>query len=76
MNSATWVEWTQVPGIGHVLARRIVEEREAHGLYQRVEDLARVKGIGPRRIEAMRKFIRTEAKTAPGESTPDGTKYP
>ena len=60
LNSAAWVEWAQLPGIGSVLARRIVEEREQNGPFRDVGDLARVRGIGPKRIEAMRPFIRVD----------------
>jgi competence protein ComEA len=31
INTATWVEWIQLPGIGEVLARRIVEKRDVQG---------------------------------------------
>ena len=60
LNAATWVEWSQLPGIGPVLANRIVAEREQNGAFRDVDDLARVKGIGPRRIEAIRPFVRME----------------
>lgn len=36
-----------VPGIGAALARRIVEDRERHGAFRSLEDVERVKGIGP-----------------------------
>src|SRR5262245_8755220 len=39
LNSATWVEWSQLPGIGPVLAKRIVEDRERNGPFGRVSDL-------------------------------------
>lgn len=46
INRATWVEWMQLPGIGEVLARQIVADREQRGPFQQVADLRRVKGIG------------------------------
>jgi competence protein ComEA len=45
-----------LPGIGPVLARRIIEGRP----YRSVEDLARVKGIGKKRLEEIRPFVSTE----------------
>ena len=60
LNSATWVEWSQLPGIGVVLAHRIVEERERNGPFRDLADLRRVKGLGPKRIEAIRLFVRVE----------------
>ena len=37
-----------LPGVGPVLAGRIVAEREAGGPFRDLDDLRRVKGIGPR----------------------------
>lgn len=47
----------QVPGIGPVLAARIVAYRQAHGPFQSVDELTRVQGIGPRSLENMRPYI-------------------
>lgn len=57
LNSATWVEWAQLDGIGETLARRIVADREQHGPFQSAEDLLRVKGIGPKTLEKMRPYL-------------------
>lgn len=46
-----------LPGIGPELARRIVEERETHGPFRSVDDLSRVSGIGPKKLEALRPFV-------------------
>lgn len=54
INAANWVEWSQLEGIGETLARRIVADRDARGPFQRVEDLDRVKGIGPKTLEKLR----------------------
>jgi competence ComEA-like helix-hairpin-helix protein len=43
-----------LPGIGPARARAIVREREAHGPPRRLEDLLRIQGIGPGRLEAFR----------------------
>ncbi len=69
LNNATWVEWTQLPGIGQKLAKSIVEERAQHGPFRDAEDLKRVRGIGKQRIEAIRPFLRTEPSAQPGETT-------
>jgi competence ComEA-like helix-hairpin-helix protein len=53
-NRATAQELEALPGIGPVLAARIVADREAHGRFRRVEDLDRVSGIGPRMLERVR----------------------
>ncbi len=61
LNSATWVEWAQLPGIGPVLANRIVEDRKQNGPFRDVHELDRVKGIGRKKIEAIQAFVRTES---------------
>lgn len=58
INSASWVEWTQIEGIGEVTAQKIITEREANGAFRSVKDLLRVKGIGPKKLEMMRPFLR------------------
>jgi competence protein ComEA len=47
LNTAGAAELDALPGIGPVLAQRIVDHREQHGPFQRVEDLQDVPGIGP-----------------------------
>jgi hypothetical protein len=49
VNSASIDELTSLPGIGPVIAERIVEGRP----YASVDELIRVKGIGPARLEAL-----------------------
>ena len=44
-------------GVGLVKAEAIVAWRERHGPFQRVEDLRKVHGIGPRTVEANRAVI-------------------
>jgi competence protein ComEA len=54
VNTATWIEWTLLEGIGETLARRIVADREQNGPFQRIDDLRRVKGIGPKTLDRIR----------------------
>lgn len=58
INSATWVEWLQLPGIGDAMARRIIEDREQRGPFRSVEDVGRVRGIGPKTLEQLRPYLR------------------
>jgi competence protein ComEA len=46
-----------LPGIGEVLAQRIVDYRSANGLFQRIEDLLKVSGIGEATFEKIKDFI-------------------
>jgi competence protein ComEA len=67
-NSATWVEWGQIQGIGDGLARRIVADREQNGPFRSVDDLARVKGIGPKTLEHLRPWVRVNTESPPSEA--------
>ncbi len=58
INRATWVEWVQMDGIGETLGRRIVEDRETNGPFRSIDDIQRVKGIGPITLEKMRPWLR------------------
>jgi len=60
VNRATWVEWAQFEGIGEALARRIVEDRDQNGPFRSVEDVLRVRGIGPAKFAAMRDSLRID----------------
>ncbi len=46
-----------LPGIGPVLAERIIAERSAHGPFRDAADLSRVKGLGKLRIERLRSRV-------------------
>ncbi|WP_448638378.1 ComEA family DNA-binding protein [Geodermatophilus sp. URMC 63] len=47
LNTATVADLDALPGIGPVLAQRIVDHRSAHGRFTSVEQLDDVPGIGP-----------------------------
>jgi len=53
INTATAAELDGLPGIGPVLAQRIVEYRNQHGPFGTVKDLAEVQGISERMVEEM-----------------------
>ncbi len=57
VNRATAAELEAVPGIGPVLAKRIVEFREKHGPFERLEDLLKVRGIGEKSLERLRPHL-------------------
>jgi len=46
-----------LPGIGEVLAQRIVDYRSENGLFRRIEDLLQVSGIGPATFEQIKDYI-------------------
>ena len=57
VNAATWIEWSQLEGIGPALAHRIVAERNAHGPFRSIDDVDRVPGIGPAKLDQMRPWL-------------------
>lgn len=57
INSASEQEISLLPEIGPATARAIIEDRAARGPFVRVDDLGRVRGIGPKTIEAIRPYI-------------------
>lgn len=46
-----------LPGIGEVLAQRIVDYRSENGPFKRIEDLLQVSGIGPATFEQIKDYI-------------------
>jgi competence protein ComEA len=59
INAATAAELEELPGIGEVIATRIVEFREEHGPYRSVNDLVHVNGISQRMVDELRDLVTT-----------------
>ncbi|MFO0814547.1 MAG: helix-hairpin-helix domain-containing protein [Gemmatales bacterium] len=57
LNAASVSELRQLPGVGPQLAQRIVEHRQQHGPFQKIDDLKAVHGIGPATVERMKQFV-------------------
>jgi competence protein ComEA len=57
INTADWPELSLLPGVGQVLARRIVESRQQSGPFIDHDDLRRVSGIGPKTVEAIKPYL-------------------
>jgi competence protein ComEA len=58
LNSATAEQLDALPGVGPATAAAIVAERRQHGPFASVDDLARVRGIGPAKLAALRARVR------------------
>lgn len=57
INTATALELETLPGIGEVLALRIVAYREENGGFTAAEELMNVEGIGEKKFEALENLV-------------------
>jgi competence protein ComEA len=57
INTATAAELDALPGVGEVIAQRIVDYRTTNGPFRSVDDLLDVSGIGPVTLEDMRSMV-------------------
>ncbi|MDR4495316.1 MAG: helix-hairpin-helix domain-containing protein [Nitrospirales bacterium] len=64
VNEATQEELERLPGLGTVLAQRILAYRQANGPFHRIEELERIHGIGHKRLQQLRPLIRMTSKKA------------
>jgi competence protein ComEA len=58
LNTASAETLQSLPGVGPSTAKAIVASREAEGKFQSVEELTRVKGIGSKKLVALKNFVR------------------
>jgi competence protein ComEA len=57
LNTATAEDLEALPGVGPVLARRIIEYRQARGPFQTIDDLLAVHGIGKKKLAQLAPLI-------------------
>lgn len=58
VNRAGEPELVALPGIGPVLAKRVLQDRKLHGRFLTLNDLRRVKGITPKTLERLEGKVR------------------
>ncbi len=68
LNSASATDLDALPGIGPALAGRIVEYRQKHGPFKKIDDLIQVSGIGPKLLDK----IKPQLIISQGNETTDG----
>lgn len=57
INRATARELARIPSISSQIAKSVVAYRKQNGAFQRLDDLAKVKGIGPKVIERFKEYV-------------------
>ncbi|MCH8328602.1 MAG: helix-hairpin-helix domain-containing protein [Candidatus Marinimicrobia bacterium] len=73
LNHATGPELRQLPGVGPVMAKKIIDYRLKNGYFRSVEGLMNVDGVGPKRLAQWRDLLvlsdsAVQAETASSDS--------
>ncbi len=58
LNTATKDDLVLLPGIGESIAEQILIYRDEHGQFLAVEELRKIKGIGAKKFEKLRPYIK------------------
>ena len=58
INEATKVQLMELPGIGEIIADRILAYREENGPFQSTDELLKVEGIGEKKLQDIAELIK------------------
>lgn len=58
LNSASSADLQSLPGVGPATAEKILTYRKEHGQFRSIDELLAVKGIGDKKLEKMRPFLK------------------
>ena len=70
LNTANAEQLQEVPGIGPATAEKILQMRKSYGQFKSVDDLRAIRGIGPKRLEKMRKYLTVAPPAPPKRAKP------
>lgn len=57
INTASCQDFERLPYIGNVIANRIINYRETNGIFTTIDDLLKVKGIGPKKMGKIKPYL-------------------
>ena len=76
VNRADSLGLLAVPGLGPVKVGAVLAHRRTHGPFTTVEDLLKVKGIGPATLRKLRDHVRITQRTSAPPSRPEDPAVP
>ena len=76
INTANSEQLQTVPGIGPATAGKILQMRKSYGAFKSVDDLLAIRGLGPKRLEKMRKYLTVGKPATAKPATPPAKSPP
>ena len=64
LNRASVIDLTSLPGVGAVLAQRVIAFRKSVGGFQTIEELREVKGIGAKKFDQIKPLVTVAARSS------------
>jgi len=68
LNRASAADLASLPGVGAVLAQRVIAFRQSVGGFQTIEELREVKGIGAKKFDQIKPLVTVAARGSKGEA--------